>query len=161
MTKDTVTVIFVHGDSLVDKIIDFASHGQYSHTAMKICGQVIEALGENGNSDQYPGVWFHSIDKYDNNPNVKMIDVELPDLPSAELEANRLIGKPYSYLSCLTGGLNDMFGIKLSGDSDLAYDCSKLVAHILRAGGYVIDGNTPDSDITPMDDERELARGCD
>jgi hypothetical protein len=45
--------------------------------------------------DKYPGVWLHAADKYDNNPNAEFVEIDLPNLAAAEVEARRLIGTLY------------------------------------------------------------------
>jgi hypothetical protein len=155
-----VTVIFVHGDSIVDKIIDDVSKGNYSHVAIKIIGGTLEALGMKDSNDPYPGIWKHDINKYDNNPYVKMIDVELPDLPSAESEANSLIGKPYGYIDCVDGGAYDLTGKQLPADGELTANCSETVTRILRAGGFNILPDIEADCVTPMDLYRELTKSA-
>jgi hypothetical protein len=146
-----VTVIFVRGstDNIVDKVINDVSHGDYSHVAIKFDWGVIEALGVKDPSDKYPGVWLHSVDKY-NNADVKLVDVDLSDLPAAEDEARRLIGTLYGYTDCIRGGIYDLTGVKLPGNV-LTANCSETVTRILRDGGLNILPGIDADCVTPND----------
>jgi len=152
----TVTIIFVSGHSIIDTVINTVSHGQYSHVAIKILEGVVEALGVKDIGDKYPGVWLHDAEKYDNNPDVKMIDVDLPDIAGAEAEANNLIGTLYGYLDCINGGYYDITGKQLTNDGKITANCSETVTLILRAGGLAILPELSADYITPNDLYREL-----
>jgi hypothetical protein len=154
-----VTVIFVRGDSLVDKVIDTVSQGIYSHVAIKILGGTLEALGIKDPEDKYPGVWLHDADKYTNDPNAVLVDVDLPNITGAENTARALIGKPYGYDSCVSGGIYDLTGAEVP--SIIGDDCSQSGVLILREGGLDVMGDTPASCITPMDLYRILTKGGD
>lgn len=154
-----VTVIFVYGDGFIDKIIDGVTDGIYSHTAIKILGGVVEALGVKDPGDDYPGIWLHPADKYDNNPNAKFIDVEIPDLSGAEETARKLIGKLYGYTDCIVGGLHDITGLNIPGDGDITDNCSETVPRILRGGGLNILPGIYADDITPNHLYRVLEGG--
>ncbi len=80
---------------------------------------------------------------------IKLVDI--PDLPGAEAEAKSLIGKSYSYLACLSGGLRDNLGITLPDISKTTDDCSETVTRVLRGGGVMVLDDIPANDITPMD----------
>jgi hypothetical protein len=149
---DKVTVIFCKGDNgIIDTVIDTVEQGEFSHSAIKILGGTFEALGVMDKGDLYPGAWLHPLDKYDNNPNVVQIDVEIPDLTYAELKATELKGTLYGYISCVTGGLHDLLGIHLRGDGEFSNDCSELVTRVLKAGGLdLFPVDYPDN-ITPQD----------
>jgi len=154
-----VVVIFVHGDSLVDQVIDAFSHGQYSHTAIKINDGVVEALGVKDDGDKYPGVWLHDIAKYDNDPNVYLIEVDIPNLADAETRAQELIGTLYGYIDCIDGGVFDTTGIQLTADGELTCNCSETVVRVLRAGGFNVLPSVRADCITPNDLYKAL-KGC-
>lgn len=147
MTK--VTVIFVSGTSIVDKVIDAVSHGKYSHVAIKILNGVVEALGVKDQGDKYPGTWIHDASKYDNNPDAIFIDVDLPDIDRAATEASTLIGKPYGYIDCINGGVYDLTGYQLPADKGITENCSETITRILRAGGFNILPDVTADCITP------------
>lgn len=152
MSSGTVTVILIKGDhnNLVDDVIMDVSRGEYSHSAIKILGSTLEALGQKDQGDLYPGVWLHAPDKYDNNPAAVFIQVELPDLAAAEAEARRLIGTLYGYTDCVRGGLHKLIGVDPVGNAITA-NCSETVTRILRAGGFdILPEVTPDC-VTPVD----------
>ena len=173
-----ISIIFVHGDTFIDKSIDDITNGKYSHTAIKILGGVLEALGMPDAGDKYPGVHLHDLGKYDNNPHVEFIEVDLPDLASAEKEGRNLLGMFYSYIGCIEGGTYDLFGINIHplinnminilitkflhipvklSSGELTMNCSETVTRILRAGGLnVLPGVNADC-VTPMDLYRYLA----
>ena len=151
-----VTVIFVGGTSFVDKVIDGVSHGVHSHVAVKALGGVLEALGVKDEEDKYPGVWAHSADKYDNDPNAKFVEVDVPDVEAADKWAEGIISTPYAYVGCIDGGLHDMLGTNLPCDGQLTMNCSETVTRYLRAGKCdLLHGVYADA-ITPADDEKAL-----
>lgn len=167
-----VTVIFVGGNKLIDKVIENVTHGTCSHTAIKILGGVLESQGIPDVGDKYPGVHLHIDDKYNNNAYVQFVDVDLPDLIAAEKKAQSLLGKFYSYIGCIEGGSYDIFGINLHpiinrfinllivkclripinlDTGEWTMNCSETVTRILRAGGLdVLSGIDADC-ITPED----------
>ncbi|MBU2700435.1 hypothetical protein Ga0466249_001527 [Sporomusaceae bacterium BoRhaA] len=176
-----VSIIFVHGDTFIDKSIDDITNGKYSHTAIKILGGVLEALGMPDDGDKYPGIHLHDLGKYDNKPYVEFVSVELPDLAAAENEARNMIGMFYSYIGCIEGGTYDLFGINLRpwfnkiinilitkffhipvnlSTGKWTMNCSETVTRILRAGGLnVLPGVDADC-VTPMDLYRYLTAGA-
>ena len=146
-----VTVILVQGDNtnVVDHVINDASRGVYSHSAVEFPWGVVESLGIKDADDKYPGVWLHDPGKYDN-ATAKFIEVDLPDIARAEAEARRLIGTLYGYTDCVRGGLYDLLGVELEGNK-LTANCSETVTRILRAGGLVILPDVEPDCITPND----------
>ena len=152
---DKLTVIFVSGDSEVDKIIDEVSHGPISHVAIKILGSVLEAEGIKDPTDKFPGVWLHPLDKYDNDPHAIFIDIDIPYLIDAEGEARRLLATPYGYIDCIRGGIHDLTGIDIRGNTITA-NCSETVTRILRSGCFSILPDVPPDDVTPNDIYRVL-----
>lgn len=167
-----VTVIFVGGSKLIDKVIENVTHGTCSHTAIKILGGVLESQGMPDVGDKYPGVHLRTDGKYNNNTYTQFVDVDLPDLIAAEKKAQSLLGKFYSYIGCIEGGSYDIFGINLHpiinrfinllivkflnipinlDTSEWTMNCSETVTRILRAGGLdVLPGVDADC-ITPED----------
>lgn len=167
-----VTVIFVGGSKLIDKVIENVTHGTCSHTAIKILGGVLESQGIPDVGDKYPGVHLHTDGKYNNNAYTQFVDVDLPDLIAAEKKAQSLLGKFYSYIGCIEGGSYDIFGINLHpiinrfinllivkflnipinlDTGEWTMNCSETVTRILRAGGLdVLPGVDADC-ITPED----------
>ncbi|VBB05091.1 Hypothetical protein LUCI_0297 [Lucifera butyrica] len=150
-----LTLIFVGGDSEVDKIIQGATHGPYSHVAGIILNSTLESLGMKDRSDPYPGVWLHDPDKYRDSPDAEFIEVEIPDLMAAESEARKLIGSPYGYVDCVRGGLYDLTGVKLPGNL-LAMNCSETWTRILHAGGLKVLNDVAPDCVTPMDLRRAV-----
>ena len=147
-----VKVIFVRGqDNLVDNVIAGASHGPYVHVAIKVPGVgLVESLGNERVGIILPGVRISPWRKYDSNPDVTIIDVELPDMAAAQVEAEKMFGRPYGYDACIDGGMQDMFGVQMPGNGELTANCSETVTRILRAGGrQVLPDQTADS-VTPM-----------
>lgn len=146
----TVTLVFVGGNSTVDKVIQEFSHGDVTHAAIKILGSVCEAKGMKEETDLYPGFWPHDPVKYDQDADAHMVVVDVPDLAGAEAEARRLIGTPYGYIDCVRGGTYDNTGIQIPGN-DLTVNCSEAVTRILRAGGWQILNGVEADCVTPVD----------
>ncbi|MBP2658501.1 MAG: hypothetical protein H6Q69_1533 [Firmicutes bacterium] len=132
----------------IDREINTISHGEYGHVAIKILGGTLEALGVPDSGDKYPGVWLHAADKYDNNPNAEFVEIDLPNLAAAEVEARRLIGTLYGYGDCVRGAIYETTGIRIPGNSITA-DCSETVTRVVRAGEFSVLPNFYPDDITP------------
>ncbi|HWR05683.1 hypothetical protein, partial [Sporomusa sp.] len=135
---------------LVDRVIAEVSHGDFCHTAIKILGGTLEALGMPDEGDKYPGVWLHAAGKYDNNPSAEFIEIDIPNMVEAEAEAIRLIGTPYGYTDCIRGGIYDLTGKQLPGNSITA-NCSETVTRVIRAGEFTVLPAVIPDDITPND----------
>lgn len=135
-------VIFVHGDNFTANVIQTITHGQYCHVGIEILGGIVEAI--------VPKVVLSLTDKYANYI-TKYVDVDIPDMVAAESEAKALIGKPYGFVDCITGGLHDLAGKNIIGDGYITADCSETVTRILRAGGIDILPGVPADDVTPED----------
>jgi hypothetical protein len=144
-----VRLIFVGGDSKVDKLITEVTGGTKSHVAGLLFDGVYESTGLKEPSDIYPGVWLHDPNKYLNNPDAESIEIEVPDIDALKEEARRLLGTPYGYLDCIRGGVFDLLGIKVP-DNDWAMDCSETWTRLLRAGGLDILSEIPAGDLTPV-----------
>ncbi|SEP36904.1 hypothetical protein [Propionispora vibrioides] len=167
-----VTLIFVRGDpvSMIDRTIEAVSQGDFCHVAVQFAWGIVEALGvpERG---FVPGVRLSPTDKYDGKA-VATMKLALPEEAAAEQEARRLLGRLYSYIGCLEGGIYDLTGIRLQPWLNKLSDwlqirlfgtvlpvdigtwsmnCSETAARIIRAGGInVLPGVEADC-ITPMD----------
>lgn len=167
-----ITLIFVRGDpaSMIDRTIEAFSQGDFCHVAVRFSWGIVEALGvpERG---FMPGVRLSPVDKYDGKA-VVTIKLALPEEAAAEQEARRLLGRLYSYIGCLEGGVYDMTGIRLqpwlNKFSDWlqtrlfgtvlpvdvgkwSMNCSETAARIIRAGGINILPGVEADCITPMD----------
>jgi hypothetical protein len=152
-----VQVIFVRGENnLVDNAIVAATGGPFVHVAIKVpCVGLIESLGKGGPGILPPCVRISSWRKY-TNANVKIIEIDLPNIEAAQAEAEKLIGRPYGYIEDLTTGLRDILGINYPGDGDITDHCSETVARILRSGGQnILPGTAPDN-MSPEDEEKAL-----
>lgn len=167
-----ITLIFVRGDqaSMIDRTIETFSRGDFCHVAVKFPWGIVEALGvpEKG---YIPGVRLSPTNKYDGKEGLT-INLALPDQVAAEQEARKLLGRFYSYIGCLEGGIYDISGIRLQpwinkistwlltrlfgmtlavNVGKWSMNCSETVTRIIRAGGLnVLPGVDADC-ITPMD----------
>ena len=122
---DKVTLIFVGGDTTIDKFITDVTGGNKSHVAGLIFDSIYESTGMAEEYDPYPGVWLHSPDKYKNNQQAEFIDVAIPDIGALKEKARKLLGTPYGYIDCLKGGVFDLLGIELP-DTTWTMDCSEV-----------------------------------
>lgn len=134
---DKITLIFVGGDSRLDKLITGVTGGNKSHVAGLLFDGVYESTAFKEEADPYPGVWLHNPSKYTNNLNAEFVEVEVPDIESLQTEARRLLGTPYGYVDCIRTGLYEMFGIVIT-DNAYPMDCSETWTRLLRAGGLDI-----------------------
>lgn len=143
---DQLRVFFIKGDitNPIDDLIEIFSKGQYVHVAIEILGGTLESLSPDGVRLSPAGI-------YDNCDGVLIKVVDVPDLARAEAVAQSLIGKPYGYSSCVSGGLHDQLGINTPDTKGIIDDCSETVIRILRGGGVdLLQGIAP-NDVTPMD----------
>lgn len=145
---DKVTLIFVGGDSKIDKLITNITGGIYSHVAGILFDSVYESTGEKESGDPYPGVWLHSADKFNNNQYAEFIEVDIPNIEALKSKARELLGTPYGYTDCIRGGFFDLLGIELP-DNDWTMDCSETWTRLLRAGNLDILPNIEAGNITP------------
>ncbi len=130
----TLTLIFVGGNSFVDKAIEKVSDGEISHTACFLFDSTYESTGEKEEYDLYSGVWLHSPNKYTGNPDAKFIQVEVPYFDALQEEARRLLGTPYGYAQCLRTGIFDILGMQ-PPSPEWTMHCSGTITRLLRAGG--------------------------
>lgn len=148
MVLSKLKVVFVGGNSVIDQVINDVTHGTVSHVAVEILGGTLEAKGMKEESDKYPGVWLHEPGKYDSNPLARIMFVDVPDVPGAEAEARKLIGTLYGYTDCVRGGMRDLTGVELPGNT-LTANCSETVTRVLRAGGLDVLPGVPADCVTP------------
>ena len=156
---DKVTVIFVHGDILIDKVIDVVTNGPYSHVAIKVPGVgLLESLAAMHYGIIPPCVLISPWRKYDGNPDAKFIDIEVPNLAAGQDEAERLFGRPYGYIDCLGGAERDMTGANPKGDGEWSDDCSEAVTRVLRSCEINVLPDVNADNVTPMALYRELTQ---
>jgi len=137
-----VTIIAVGGNTLIDKVIQKASHAEddnVTHIAMALGGYTWEASGIKEPEDPYPGFWPHAWDKYINNPDAKFIAVEVPDLTAILREAENLKGTLYGIGDCAQGGAYEQTGIE-TPDTALTVNCSESITRCLRTIIDVLPG---------------------
>lgn len=130
-----VVLIFVGGNSEIDKFIEHFSNGEdvnISHSAMLLLNSALESTGMKEENDPYPGVWLHDPAKYVDNPYARFIEVEVPNLVAGEAEGRKLIGTPYGPGDCFRAGVYEMLGWKIP-DNALTVDCSEMVTRVVRS----------------------------
>jgi hypothetical protein len=145
---DKITLIFVGGDSTVDRVIEKVSGGDVSHVACLLFDSVYESTGLKEEEDPYPGVWLHNPHKYCKNPYAKFIRINVPDKEGLNKMARRLLGTPYSYAGCIKTGIFDILGIDLP-DTDYTMHCSETITRLLRSGGVNVLPEVEPSSIDP------------
>ena len=147
-----VKVGFAGGDSLLDRAIQKISGGDYAdvtHAFIVLFSSIAEAEGVKEYSDPYPGFWLHPPDKYQNSLHVKVLEIDLPDIPAAECEARQLLGTPYSYHGCLEAAAK-LVGLDLPTDGERTVMCSEAITRILRAGGLPVCPGYQADMVTPV-----------
>ena len=150
-----VVLIFVGGDSNVDRVIETVSKGDVSHVAGLLFDSAYESTGLKEESDPYPGVWLHWPDKYNSNPDARFIEVDVPDIEGLKTEARRLLGTPYAYGGCIKTGIYDLLDIQLP-DKDWTMHCSETWTRLLRNGGANVLPDTEPGCIDPYNLEMEV-----
>ena len=143
-----VTLIFVGGESKIDKLITGITGGTKSHVAGLLFDGVYESTGLKEESDLYPGVWLHNPDKYLGNPDVEFVTIEIPNMDSLQAEARKLLGTPYGYTDCLRTGAYELLGISIA-DNAYVMDCSETWTRLLRAGGLNVLANIQPGCVSP------------
>lgn len=153
-------LIFVHGTSLVDRIIRWVTKSQYSHVAIYIGdGKIIDA-------HPFRKVGINLISIYSGDYDIKSLPVtvthEQLNVGLYWLYLQR--GRHYSYWSDFVILLRCLFGIKLSWHEGASIICSRLGRDFLFRCGLPI----PDENMSPEDlfewleqfrrDERRLVR---
>jgi len=144
-----VTLIFIGGDSKVDKLITGVTGGTKSHVAGLLFDGTYESLGMKDESDLYPGVWLHNPNKYIGNPDAEFVEIEVPDIKALEAEARNLLGTPYGYTDCVRTGVYELFGTIIP-DNAYTMDCSETWTRLLRAGKLDILPEVPAGCISPV-----------
>lgn len=133
MSTSKVVMVFVGGDSWLDKEIETVSEGDVSHAAGILFDSTYEAIGLKEETDKYPGVWLHRLNKYNGNPYAKFIEVEIPDIEGLKDEARKLLGTLYGYMNCGRTAVYDLTGIQIP-DNSLTVMCSETWTRLLRGG---------------------------
>lgn len=148
-----VRVGFVGGDSWLDKAIEAASGSQYadiSHAFIFLLNSIVEAEGVKQYADPYPGVWLHPPEKYDGDGHVKIVEIDVPDLPAAESKARELIGTLYGYTDCIVTATKFLTGHNIFSGGEGTMHCSETVTRILRAGGLCICPGLQADEVSPV-----------
>ncbi len=135
-----VRLLFVKEDTPTGELIQRITGGEWSHVAVYALGGLVEAVP--------PRVTVSSVGRY-LDCRTEIVDFYVPDLDNALREAERLVGSPYGLLSCLFGGLYDVFGAELVVPAG-AVDCAQLAVRAIRAGGGSVRPELPDSCFTPQ-----------
>lgn len=128
-----IVLIFVGGNSFIDKAIHEVSKGDVTHVAGLLFDGTYESTGLKEETDPYPGVWLHRPNKYIGNPDAKFIEIEVPDIDGLKAEARRLLGTPYGYTDCLRTGIFDILGMQIP-DNDWSMMCSETWTRLLHGG---------------------------
>jgi len=139
-----VNVLFYFGHDWIGKVID-AVEGKGkdpSHTGIFMFRGLLEAV--KGGFVKSPATTYDGLE-------TKIIFVDVPNMEAAEAKAQVLLGTPYGYIDCITGGLHDLTGKNVPGDGEITVNCSEAVTRILRAGGLDILPGVYADDVTPAD----------
>jgi len=123
--------------------------GEPSHAAIFMLGGILEALDN--------GFVKSPLTAYDGFKTT-ILSIDVPNIKAAEAEAEKLLGTPYGYRSCVDGGLHDLLGITVPGDGEKTVDCSEAVTRILQAGGLDIFPDFSADNVTPADLFEKLNR---
>lgn len=142
-----IRIIFIDGDTIFSKIIKYATGSQWSHVGILVFDGLVEAV--------VPRVTISSALRY-KNCTVEVIDFYVPDITSAHKELKNLIGYPYGFLDCISGGLSYLFGIQLSITERKTIDCCELVVRSIRKGGGIVESEIPADCFTPQSLYRSL-----
>ena len=144
---------FSGGTTEVDKIIQEVSGSQkenITHAFCILCGRPYESEGVKEPDAPYPGVWFSRRGKYDGNPNVTYVDVEVPDEQAFQDKAFELLGTFYGYLDCVTTGLKILTGKDIGIDGEKTMHCSETITRLLRAGGVDVCSTLEPDEVAPV-----------
>lgn len=114
-------ILFFRDDLPVSRLIQYANSCKWQHVAAVFGDTVIEA--------RFAGVSVTTIDEIKSRGEYHIIDVRLPDEPTAYNFALKQVGKKYDF-SALLG-----FKAMLNLENPNAWYCSELVAAIAKAGG--------------------------
>ncbi|MBP2644054.1 MAG: hypothetical protein H6Q67_1941 [Firmicutes bacterium] len=144
-----VKVLFSYAVSPFGRLIDrVEGPGEDpSHTGIFMLGGILEALED--------GFVKSELTAYDGFKHT-IVSIDMPDIASAEAEAEKLLGTPYGYRACVDGGLHDLLGVTVPGDGEKTVDCSEAVTRILQAGGLNIFPDFSADNVTPADLYRKL-----
>lgn len=133
-------LLFIKEDTPTGELIQRITGGEWSHVAVYALGGLVEAVP--------PRVTVSSVGRYQG-LRTEFVDFYVPDLDCALREVERLVGSPYGLLSCLSGGLYDVFGVELTVPAG-AVDCAQLAVRAIRAGGRAVRPELPDNCFTPQ-----------
>lgn len=144
---------FVGGDTEVDKIIKFASGAEeenITHAFVELFDSIYESEGIKQPYNPYPGVWISEPDKYDNNPYVKYVIIDVPDISALKKKARELLGTMYGYTDCISTGIKLLTGADVLINGEHTAMCSETVTRLLRAGGINILSALKPDQISPV-----------
>jgi len=116
--------------------------GEPSHTGIILYGKIFEALAN--------GFVKSPLNSYDAFKHT-LVEVDVPNLSHARLEAKNLLYTPYGWWDCIISGIKSLFGLQLRGNGTRSVHCSEAVTRILRAGGLEILPEVYADDITSAD----------
>ena len=138
--------------SLISGLVTGICGSRWAHVAMYLKDGIFEAV--------WPEVMVSPKDKYDKDPIKEVIWVDLTDAQYAKLlaEAQRLLDLDIKYgvLDGLLTGLSAIFGYRMFKWLSFLYTpntmhCSGVGAHLLRAAGQDICGESHTVQISPQD----------
>lgn len=138
----------VGGYDLIDGIINTVSNSlkeniSHTFTILPIIDsdlyKVFEAKGQATEKDPYPGFFAHDLETYKDNELARFIVMEVTDddYYNGVKYANDLLGRFYGYITCIKGGIYELFGKKIP-DTDIFVNCSEAQSRIARKMGIDI-----------------------
>lgn len=137
---EAMKFIFVDGCNAASEVIKAVTGSQWSHVGVVTKGGIVEAVA--------PRVLISSLGRYNHYPQ-EIVEVEVPDPEKAMEELKSLIGRPYGFLDCVSGGLHDLFDAEISLTDESTVDCCEVAVRVLRAGGVKIDEELDADCFTP------------
>ena len=137
---ETIKLIFVDGCNAASEVIKAVTGSQWSHVGVMTKGGIVEAVT--------PRVLISSLGRYDRYPQ-EIVEVQVPDPAKAMEELKSLIGRPYGFLDCVSGGLHDLFDAEISLTDENTVNCCEVAVRTLRAGGVKIEEDLDANCFTP------------
>ena len=137
---ETIKLIFVDGCSAASEVIKAVTGSQWSHVGVVTKGGIVEAVA--------PRVLISSLGRYDRYPQ-EIVEVAVPDPAKAMEELKSLIGRPYGFLDCVSGGLHDLFDAEIPLTDENTVNCCEVAVRTLRAGGIKIEEDLDADCFTP------------
>src|SRR5690348_14003350 len=120
-------LIFVHGDSFIDRSIEDITHSKYSHVALVVNqSELIEAQDLSRVHYQDMGVYVNHADVY------RCELIRPPQQEEIVQNAKKYIGRHYSYLLIAWEFIRYTFGILLPFYEHDPVICSTLIADAYR-----------------------------